>query len=172
MHTAFAGFRHRFVDGADLCDLLLGVRRVLARHGSLGACFRSCLREEDANFMPALTRFVDVLRQDSRREKNFLLPSPRSGSACKRLNLYLRWMVRRDEVDPGWWAPLPASKLTVPLDTHMHRIALEWGLTNRKQGNLRTAFEITEAFRQVAPDDPVRYDFCLTRLGMRKLPLS
>jgi uncharacterized protein (TIGR02757 family) len=145
---------------------------VLEHHGSLRACFVSGLSLEDENVLPALTVFVNELRADSRREMNFLLPSPRRGSACKRLNLYLRWMVRRDAVDPGLWTPLPASKLIIPLDTHMHRIAIEWGLTQRKQGDMRTALEITEAFRKVAPDDPVRYDFCLTRLGILRIPQS
>ena len=96
-----------------------------------------------------------------------LLPSPVAGSACKRLNLFLRWMVRRDEVDPGGWDHVPPSKLIVPLDIHMHRISLQLGLTGRKQANLKAACEITNAFRAIEPDDPVRYDFSLTRLGIR-----
>jgi uncharacterized protein (TIGR02757 family) len=75
-------------------------------------------------------------------------------------------MVRRDEVDPGGWDDVPASKLIVPLDTHMHRISLQLGLTKRKQANLKAACEITAAFRSIEPEDPVRYDFSLTRLGI------
>ena len=63
---------------------------------------------------------------------------------------------------------MPPSKLLVPLDTHMHRIAMTLGLTKRKQADLRTALEITEAFRKFSPSDPVRYDFVLTRFGIRK----
>ena len=96
-----------------------------------------------------------------------MLPCPSRGSACKRLNLYMRWMVRRDDIDLGGWDRVPASKLVVPLDTHMHRIALAFGATRRKQANLRTALELTAAFRAIAPDDPVRYDFALTRFGIR-----
>jgi uncharacterized protein (TIGR02757 family) len=77
-------------------------------------------------------------------------------------------MVRHDEVDPGGWDGIPPSKLLVPLDTHMHRIAMKLGLTNRKQADLRTAIEITEAFKKLSPTDPVRYDFVLTRFGIRK----
>jgi len=76
-------------------------------------------------------------------------------------------MVRKDEVDPGGWDAVPASKLVAPVDIHMHRISLALGFTQRKQANLRTALEITAAFRKIAPEDPVRYDFCLTRLGIR-----
>jgi uncharacterized protein (TIGR02757 family) len=76
-------------------------------------------------------------------------------------------MVRRDEVDPGGWDAVPASMLIVPLDVHMHRIALVLGATRRKGADIRTAVEITDAFRAVSPDDPVRYDFALTRFGIR-----
>ncbi|MBW2545477.1 MAG: TIGR02757 family protein, partial [Deltaproteobacteria bacterium] len=96
------------------------------------------------------------------------VPLPAKGSACKRLNLFLRWMVRRDDVDPGGWDDIPPSKLVIPLDTHMHRICLAFGFTKRKQADMKTALEITDSFRAIVPDDPVRYDFALTRLGIRK----
>ena len=95
------------------------------------------------------------------------LPSPDGGSACKRLNLFLRWMVRKDNVDPGIWQSIPASHLIVPLDTHMHRIAKAMGLTSRKQADIQSAIEITGAFSFIRPADPVRYDFALTRLGIK-----
>ncbi|MBW2650885.1 MAG: DUF2400 family protein, partial [Deltaproteobacteria bacterium] len=81
---------------------------------------------------------------------------------------FLRWMVRRDDVDPGGWDDIPPSKLVIPLDTHMHRICLALGITKRKQANMKTALEITRSFQVIAPHDPVRYDFALTRLGIRK----
>ncbi len=96
-----------------------------------------------------------------------LLCHPAAGSACKRLNLYLRWMVRRDDVDPGGWTGVSPARLVIPLDVHMHRIGRGLGLTQSRYANLRTALEITAAFRRIAPDDPVRYDFALTRLGIR-----
>ena len=80
---------------------------------------------------------------------------------------FLRWMVRKDEVDPGGWYNVPSSRLIVPLDTHMHRICLALGLTQQKRADMRTALEITTAFRTITPDDPVKYDFALTRLGIR-----
>ena len=78
----------------------------------------------------------------------------------------LRWLVRRDDVDPGGWPAAWAAKLLVPLDIHMHRIARALSATQRKAADLRTALEVTAAFRDVRPDDPVRYDFALTRLGI------
>jgi uncharacterized protein (TIGR02757 family) len=162
----FLAWRHRYVDGEDLSRFLLGIRHVLVKYGSLDACFASGYDENHETVLPALEHFVDELRAGCGGHRNYLLTSPRDGSACKRLNLYLRWMVRRDEVDPGVWTGVPAAKLVVPLDTHMHRMALALGFTQRKQGNLRTALEVTEQFRRIAPDDPVRYDFALTRFGM------
>ncbi|MFW6062129.1 MAG: DUF2400 family protein [Planctomycetota bacterium] len=94
------------------------------------------------------------------------MPDPSRGSACKRLLLWLRWMVRRDAVDPGDWRGVPASKLVIPLDVHMHRITRLLGFTRRKQANLATAMEVTAGFARLCPADPVRYDFALTRFGI------
>ena len=75
-------------------------------------------------------------------------------------------MVRRDDIDPGGWERIPPSKLIVPLDTHMFRICRAFGFTRRRQADLRSAIEVTGAFRKLAPEDPVRYDFALTRSGI------
>jgi uncharacterized protein (TIGR02757 family) len=165
---AFATFKHRFTTGEELATMLYGMKRVLEQHGSLQSCFLAGFSERDETILPALALFVQEVSAPFRERPRSLLPSPSAGSACKRLNLFLRWMVRRDAVDPGGWDRVPASKLIVPVDVHMHRISLRLGLTMRKQANLRTACEITDAFRAIVPDDPVRYDFALTRLGIRK----
>ena len=163
----FAGIRHRFTSGEDIAAMLWGAKLAIERYGSLQACFVAGYDERDDTVLPALIAFVDVLKCLAGIDKSYLLPSPEKGSACKRLNLFLRWMVRSDAVDPGGWACVRAAGLIVPLDTHMHRIGLALGLTQRRQADLRTAIEITGAFRAFAPDDPVRYDFALTRLGIR-----
>jgi uncharacterized protein (TIGR02757 family) len=95
------------------------------------------------------------------------LADPARGSACKRLHLFLRWMVRRDEVDPGGWESVARSKLVVPLDAHMYALARRLGLTGRGQADGRTALEVTAAFRAINAADPVKYDFALTRVGIR-----
>jgi uncharacterized protein (TIGR02757 family) len=161
------GFRHRFSDHEDLAGLLLGMRRVLLREGSLGAAFRHGVRGSDLTVIPAAGRFVAELGVANRPGGFGLLPSPERGSACKRLFMYLRWMLRRDAIDPGTWGPGLTDRLIVPVDTHMHQVARRIGLTRRNAADLRTAVEITDAFRRIAPRDPVRYDFGLTRLGMR-----
>jgi uncharacterized protein (TIGR02757 family) len=83
------------------------------------------------------------------------------------MNLFLRWMIRKDKVDPGCWTDIPASKLIIPLDTHIHRIALLTGMTCRKQADIKTAIEVTNWFKRINPEDPVKYDFVLSRLGIR-----
>ena len=136
-------------------------------HGSLYSCFLKGVSKDDDTVFPGLVYFVRNLTADGKQKTGHLVPDPQRGSACKRLNLFLRWMVRKDRVDPGGWEEVPASKLIIPLDTHMHRIGCIFGFTERKQADLRTAMEITEGFRDIRPEDPVRYDFALTRLGIR-----
>lgn len=168
LERSFGDFKHRFTSGQDLARMLVGARRIIEEHGSLGACFTSSLSDRHDTILPALSMFVGELKSGLARGCKHLLPSPDAGSACKRWNLFLRWMVRRDEVDPGGWDDVRASKLIVPLDVHMHRISLALGLTQRRAADLRTAVEVTEAFRTFAPDDPVRYDFALTRFGIHE----
>ena len=166
LREAFVDFSHRFTTGEELSALLCGVKQVIEEHGSLHACFTRGLLGTAETIVPALSSFVDELVAGGQHSS--LLPCPTRGSACKRLNLFLRWMVRKDDVDPGGWDDVPASKLIVPLDTHMHRICRTLGLTSRGAADMRTAMEVTEAFRRFDPDDPVRYDFALTRLGIRQ----
>jgi len=162
-----AGFRHRFNTADDLAAVLVGIKRAIARHGSLGACFASALRPGDQTVLAAVGRFARELSALGGRPSH-LLPDPAGHSACKRLNLLLRWMVRQDRVDVGLWSQVDPAKLIVPLDTHMHKIALALGLTRRRGCDARTAVDITRAYRTISPRDPVRYDFALTRLGIRR----
>jgi uncharacterized protein (TIGR02757 family) len=168
----FRGFKHRFTTGGELAAVLVGAKRAVERFDSLNACFVAGLSPADETVLPALELFVECIARGSgrRREVTSLLASPRGGSACKRLHLYLRWMVRRDGVDPGGWSGVRRSLLVIPLDTHMHRISLALGLTSRRQADGKTALEITQAFRALSPEDPVKYDFALTRLGIRDDP--
>jgi uncharacterized protein (TIGR02757 family) len=164
----FGDFKHRFTTSQELIALFIGVKRVMACYGSLHACFLYGLKADDEDVLPALSRMVRELTTGFNGRCNSLLPLPERGSACKRLNLFLRWMVRKDHVDPGGWPDVPAAKLIVPLDTHMYRICSSLKLTSRKNADMCTAMEITRAFRCLQPRDPVRYDFALTRLGIRK----
>ena len=161
-----AGFRHRFQTGIELAALLIAMRAMMRRHGSLGRAFAAAVQPGDRTILPALAAWVGELSRDAGQRCGHLLPDPRRGSACKRLHLYLRWMVRRDAVDVGCWKGIGAERLIVPLDVHMHRLARALGATGRASADARTAEQVTGAFRTICPDDPVKYDFALTRLGI------
>jgi uncharacterized protein (TIGR02757 family) len=163
-----AGFKHRFTPGSEVAALLWGVRAAIEEHGSLEALFGAGQTKGHDTILPGLAAFVEMLRGYAGGDDSCpsLLSSPNDGSACKRLNLYLRWMARRDAVDPGPWTSVSKAQLVVPLDTHMFRIAGRLGLTSRKQADLKTAQEITRGFARCSPNDPVKYDFALTRMGI------
>lgn len=167
LNIFFDGFKHRFATGAELASMLMGAKNVIGQYGSLYECFVAGLKKEDKTILPAMTLFVRKIVTVGNKSPGHLMPLPERGSGCKRMNLFLRWMVRKDDVDPGGWDEVPSSKLIIPLDTHMHRICQSLGLTRRKQANMRTALEATDAFKKIVPEDPVRYDFALTRLGIR-----
>ena len=168
LEKLLAGFKHRFTTGNELARLFHGMGRLIHAYGSLGGCMSHHHSPDHTTILEAATAFVDELSDASGGKLPFLLASPRDGSACKRLNLYLRWMVRKDSVDPGGWSDIPRSALVIPLDTHMHRIGLTFGLTTRASGDMKTALEMTAGFRKLCPEDPVRYDFALTRAGILK----
>lgn len=170
----YRNFTHRFTKGRDIAHLMQGIKGILETHGSLYRCFLYHDRPEAETILPPLTGFVEELRRAAGAALPFLLPDPEKGSALKRQNLFLRWMVRKDRVDPGGWDEVAPTKLLYPLDTHIYTFALRAGLTRRKSADLKTALEITEKFRKLNPQDPVKYDFALTRVGILKLdsPIS
>ncbi|HET8798091.1 MAG TPA: TIGR02757 family protein [Thermoanaerobaculia bacterium] len=171
----FAGFSHRFHKTPDLVAFLGCIARVLRDHGSLGGLFETCYDPRDADVGPSLARFVEaVLPPASAKHPpsaplRYLLTSPLDGSACKRMNLYLRWMVRRTAPDLGLWTFVDPAKLLMPLDTHVHRIATFLGFSDRKTADWKTARALTDALARLDPADPVRYDFALCRLGILDL---
>jgi len=159
------GVVHRWTRTEHLLELFEGLHRVLNEHESLGACFAAAYRPRHPDILPTLTHLANELVPGG----NKLLSQPDRGSACKRLHMYLRWMLRSDDVDPGCWTGLgvPAAKLLVPVDTHMFQVGRRLGFTERKQANLLAVRDITAGFKAIRPRDPVRYDFALTRLGIR-----
>jgi uncharacterized protein (TIGR02757 family) len=175
---ALAGFRHRFHSAADAAILLFVIAQARAESGSLRAFFESRLRAEDRDAGALLSRVVGkILRLDyrpvtGRRElpqsapARFFFPDPAAGSACKRWNLYLRWMVRRDRLDFGLWPSIETRRLVIPTDTHIHLVARRLHLTRRKAADWRTAREITDRLARFDPEDPVRYDYALCRIGI------
>lgn len=164
----YDGFKHRWATADDIVQMLSGTRTMIEKYGSLEGGFTAGMDEDDEDVIPAMTRFASEIVCVGSGAGICLIPDPCRKSACKRLNLFLRWMVRSDNVDPGGWDRVPASKLIIPLDTHMYRFASLLGMTGRKQANLATAREITAEFAMMSPNDPVKYDFALTRLGIRR----
>ena len=162
-------FKHRFTTAADMNNLLKNISEVLREYGNVEEFLRESLKDARGDIFGGLDKFSDRLSRGKAEGSFSLITAPRDGSACKRLFLYLKWMVRHDDVDPGGWEVLKASELIVPTDVHMHRIARQLGLTTRNNADLRTAKEITSGFREVCPLDVARYDFVLTRFGIRNL---
>ncbi|TVQ21868.1 MAG: TIGR02757 family protein [Spirochaetaceae bacterium] len=166
------GFAYRFFGAEQLAGLLLAIGRLQREHGTLDAAFAASsapgLPTSPAALREGLALFTTHLRHaaDGMLDGSILIPDPSLGGACKRLLLFLRWMVRHDSVDPGGWLSVAPSGLIVPVDTHMLKIATALGFTRCRQASWRVSVEITEGFRALAPDDPVRYDFSLTRLGI------
>ena len=164
------GFRHRFCTGSDIAQLIFAIRRVREEYGSLKLCFLDGYHESHDTYFNALSAFAAALRSrmsiDLSPGVRHLLPDPQKGSALKRLNLFLRWMIRNDNVDPGVWSELSPDQLIVPVDVHMYRFGRALGYTIRRQMDMRAALEITGGFKRINPKDPVKYDFALARLGM------
>ncbi len=176
LKDAWGDFQYRYCFSKDIIALARGARRALLDAGSLEDFF---LRGDPGggDVVAAAASFSSRLLalglppEGGRGMRMGLLPDPGRGSACKRLFLYLRWMVRRDAVDPGGWERIGPERLIVPLDTHMARIsATRLRFIPSPRADLKNALAVTAAFRLYAPFDPVKYDFALTRLGIDPLP--
>jgi uncharacterized protein (TIGR02757 family) len=168
---ALRGWKHRVWIADDLVRMIAGARRVQLAAGSLGDAFARHLRDHD--FREALARFVDDIRRGGldrvrRQSARHLLPDPRAMSSCKRLLLFMRWMVRGpNAADLGLWRDrVDAARLLIPVDVHIHKLAKNLGLTDRNAATWKTAEEITASLRRFDENDPVRFDFALCHMGM------
>ncbi|MCL2684268.1 MAG: TIGR02757 family protein [Synergistaceae bacterium] len=166
--SRLASFKHRFNDGMEMSKFLSGIGAVLRAYGSLENLFCSRMRGEGiASTLKAMDGFASEILRGGGLRQSQLLPLTSKGSACKRLALFIRWMVRADDVDPGGWSRISTRDIIVPLDTHMFRIATGLGFVRRSSADGVSALEVTKGFATFRPDDPVRYDFALTRFGIR-----
>lgn len=167
-------FKHRFNTGDDISDLLELLKKVLKENSSIEKYFLIGYDSSHENIIPALTTFCESLlniysaknKSNSNQGLGYLLVSPSNGSPCKRMNLFLRWMVRNDEVDSGIWKSIDKAKLIVPIDVHMGRLCRFLGFHDKNTISLKTAVEITKHFAEIEPNDPVKYDFALSRIGI------
>lgn len=175
----FKGISYRFNREEDVLCFVYVLSRILKEWGSLKKLFYHYYKAEHSDTGPALNGFAGYFYEIDTgpvygsnirtRGLRQLLPVPGKGSACKRMNLFLRWMVRTEDIDLGIWDNIPASKLIIPLDTHIARISRCLGLTNRSAPDWKTAKEITEALKKYDPDDPLKYDFALCHHGISGL---
>ncbi len=183
LRAALRGWKHREYTAPDLAGLVVGARMVQREHGTLGAAFAHALEAEDnallsgadgkpSTLQRAASRFARSIRRaggldrSKRHGAKHILVDPMDGSAAKRLLLFFRWMIRRDDgVDAGLW-DVPASRLLIPVDVHIHRLARNLGLTKRASATWDAAVEITNILRHFDPEDPVKYDFPLCHMGM------
>ncbi|NLB82678.1 MAG: TIGR02757 family protein [Synergistaceae bacterium] len=167
LRSLCSSFRHRFTSGEEMGGLLAALGDILREHGEIEIYLEKCMAGS-SDLLQGLSVFTEGLRRKACMKGTFLIPSPAGGSACKRLFLFLKWMVRHDDVDPGGWTLLSPADLIIPLDVHMFRLCSALGLTARKSPDLKAALEVTEVFRSVLPSDPLKYDFVLTRFGIRR----
>lgn len=165
-----AFFRHRFHGPKDAADFLLLIGECIRREGSVGRFFARRF-PPDRTIAGLLDRVSEEVLSWTAPSAalRFLLPRPSDGSACKRWNLYLRWMVRDDAMDFGLWKEIPASALVIPTDTHVHRVSRRLGLTRRRTADWKTAVEITARLARLDPADPVKYDFAICQLGVLEI---
>lgn len=173
---AFARFRYRFNRPRDIVAFCVAARGALARHGTLEKCFLAGDSDAAGPIGPVLERFVRVFleaelghvfpRGRLSRGYRHLFPLPSAGGPCKRLHLFLRWMVRREPPDFGLWTSVSPARLLMPVDTHVENMSRAIGLTRRRSRNWRMAEEITGRLAVLDPADPVKYDFALCHTRM------
>ncbi len=169
IRSLFSGFKYRFYSSADISQFMLGLRRIYIDYGSIEACFMegySSAANDDLSVPPVIAGLIRIANNVNREGcgRN-VVSNPECGSACKRLFLFLRWVVRRDEIDPGFWKFSP-SELLIPVDTHVMKVSRYLGLSSRRTADIKTAREITENLKLFDKEDPVKYDFSMSRIGI------
>jgi len=174
--AAFKGLVHRWTRERDIVALLWVIRQMRARSGSIEGFFLEGYDPAAPDLATALDSFseramaLDLSAAYGRVPKRpgvcYFFPRPAKGSACKRLNLFLRWMIRHDALDLGVWTRVPPSKLVIPLDTHVIRVGRCLQLTRLQSPGWKMAADITASLVRIDHDDPTRYDFSLCHLGM------
>lgn len=164
------GFVHRTFNSTDLLGLIAFFKNYYQENDSLESVFSNSISTDSEHVGAGILNFhQEVMSKEttaSRTKKH--IAKPFGSSTCKRLNMYLRWMVRKDErgVDFGIWDNITASQLLCPLDVHVERNARKLGLIERKQTDWKTAVELTQTLKKIDPIDPVRFDYALFGMGI------
>ncbi len=168
----FLNFKHRTFNTTDALYFIAFFKHHYSKYDSLEDAFLKAGMQENWDAEKALTAHFEYFfsLQDHPRRTYKHIPNPTRKSACKRMNMFLRWMVRKDDigVDFGLWNRIPQSQLICPCDVHVDRVARKLGLINRKQTDWQTALELTQKLKKLDPEDPVKYDFALFGLGVEE----
>lgn len=166
----FLGFKHRTFNATDTLYFLSFLQNYYQNNNTLEDAFARFLSPKAPHIGPALIGFHDLffaLEHAPERTRKHIA-TPKRKSSCKRLNMFLRWMVRQDDkgVDFGIWKRIKPTQLLMPLDVHVDRVARSLGLLSRKQTDWLAVLELTEQLRELDPEDPVKYDFALFGMGV------
>lgn len=165
-------FKHRTFNQTDLLYFIKALKFLYKKYDSLELVFSNAVHEHDKNIGNGLISFHQAFFSLPNHPQRTIkhIPTPARNSACKRLNMYLRWMVRKDDkgVDFGIWNNIKTSQLVCPCDLHVSRIARKLQLITRKQNDWKTAEELTENLKKFDPNDPVKYDFALFGVGIHE----
>lgn len=159
----FSKIKHRFTTGKELSNFIIRIKKLYNESKSIKKLFL----EHYIPNNPISQSYKTFLKKYFSGFPT-LIPDPDKVSAMKRFNMFLRWVVRKDDIDFGIWSEIKKSDLIYPLDTHIHHFTLSYGITSRKDNSLKTALEVTNFFKKINPDDPVKYDFALSRIGILK----
>jgi uncharacterized protein (TIGR02757 family) len=175
----FSGIKYRFNENADIVAFFHILGMTIREHGSIRQAFRLHYSDDDPDIGKGLAGLVETMLMTDTSVvygRNIrpagllqLMPSPVKGSACKRMSLFLRWMIRDKDIDFGIWPGIPKNRLVIPLDTHIARISKCLGLTRRASADWKMAVDITNSLREFDPDDPIKYDFALCHQGISGL---
>lgn len=182
---------HRFLFHSEFIKILMTLHLIFNKHQNLKSLFLMGYNPEERNLKSAISNFSKRMREfytesqlivDSKNIKSkgflnenksyeqrimkFLFPDPATNSTCKRMNLFLRWMVRKDNVDLGLWHEIKSYQLVIPLDTHIYQVARLCNLTQKKSPSWNMAVEITESLKKFDPLDPIKYDFALSHIKL------
>ncbi|MCX7641087.1 MAG: TIGR02757 family protein [Elusimicrobiales bacterium] len=160
----FKNIKHRFTTGKEVSHFLIKLKYIYILNKDMESVFLKFYNQHDSIDISYTNFILNIFGLKFKT----LIPNPQNKSAMKRFNMFLRWMVRKDNIDFGIWKNISTTKLIYPLDTHIHKFALKNNITSRKDSSIITAIEITNFFKKLNSKDPVKYDFAISRLGILK----
>ena len=166
-------FNYRFGKAEDFDNIFCIMRKLYSEDGGLEELFKYSFQKigtlRDVGFFKIVTDyFYSRVAKDAGAGFYFMIPNPENGGAMKRMNMFLRWMVRKPPVDFGIWDCIPQSELLIPLDVHVARVSREMGLLTRNSNDFKAVIELTDNLKKFNPEDPVRYDFATFGYGVNR----